>query len=452
MIENITGTIRIRDPVHGLIVFGDNGNPERDETDRIAWNLLNTPEFQRLRRVRQLGFCDLVFPGATHSRFAHSVGVYHMARRLAQIVARRAPNAHDGQRERVALLAALLHDVGHGPFSHTFEEAARALGRAKRHEEWSAEIVQKDTEVNRVLRTADPELPDQIGALLTDEGKDIYGAIVSSQFDADRLDYIQRDRLMTGVESGHIAVDWLFDCLEVGNVTIGRDDPEEARCLYLGPKGVQVAEEYLEARFRLYRMVYMHKTTRAAEKMLEALVKAVVTDSANSHLIYSEPVLRYLRSENPSLGSYLALDDATVWTALSAWMDGAVSERVTVLARRLRDRVLYKCVDIGVRDEPGGNLFRRFRRRLNDSDFEWREEVLWDDTTVASYKWYDFDDASALNKVLVKKPAGDSEPMDIASVSEIVNALRPESRIQRAYAPEAGQAEELERILREVER
>ena len=82
MVWNITGTIRVRDPVHGLIVFGDNGDPERDETDRIAWELLNTREFQRLRRIRQLGFCDLVFPGATHSRFAHSVGVYHMARRL----------------------------------------------------------------------------------------------------------------------------------------------------------------------------------------------------------------------------------------------------------------------------------------------------------------------------------------------------------------------------------
>ena len=129
MAESAKRTNRIRDPVHGLIVFGGSGDTHRDETDRIAWDLLNTREFQRLRRIRQLGFYDLVFPGATHSRFAHSVGVYHLARRLARVIARWEGAAHDPGRERVALLAALLHDVGHGPLSHTFEAATRALGR-----------------------------------------------------------------------------------------------------------------------------------------------------------------------------------------------------------------------------------------------------------------------------------------------------------------------------------
>ena len=452
MDENITRTNRIRDPVHGLIVFGDNDDPARDETDRIAWRLLNTREFQRLRRIRQLGFCDLVFPGATHSRFAHSVGVYHMARRLALVIARREGAAHDPDRERIALLAALVHDVGHGPFSHSFESATRELGCPKRHELWSAEIVQEDTEVNRVLRDVDEDLPRQIGRLLTGEDPtDIYGAIVSSQFDADRLDYIQRDRLMAGVEFGHIDLDWLFDCLEVGRVTIGERNPFEAPCLYLGPKGVQVAEEYLAARFRLYRMVYMHKTARAAEKMLEALLKAVTSDAEDDGLVRREPVLRYLKSASPDLESYLALDDTAVWAALSCWIDARVSGRVSDLARRLRDRSLYKCVDVGVRETRRGNLFRRFRRALDDSRFAWREEVLFDDTTVAPYRWYDFeDDASALNKVLVKTPGEDGEPVDIAGASAFMEALQPESPIQRAYVPEPEQARELEEFLGEI--
>ena len=446
-------TRRIGDPVHGLIAFGGSGDAERDETDRIAWDVLNAREFQRLRRIRQLGFCDLVFPGATHSRFAHSIGAYHMARRLAKVIEHRASDAHDPERERVALLAALLHDVGHGPFSHTFEAATSSMGRVRRHEEWSAAIVLGDTAVNRVLRDVDEDLPQQIGALLTDATpKDIYSAIVSSQFDADRLDYIRRDRLMTGVEFGHIDLGWLFDCLEVGKVTIGNSNPFEVPCLYLGPKGVQVAEEYLEARFRLYRMVYRHKTTGAAEKMLEALLSAVGSGVADRELVRREPVLRYLTSENPTLGSYLDLDDAAVWAAFSTWTDAKVSERVSELARRLRDRALYKCVDIGIRDEPSGNLYSRFRRKLNDLPLDWRDDVLFVDSSVAPYRGYEFDDdASALNKVLVKTLDDDAAPRDIASVSEIVKALRDDRRIQRVYTPEPEQAEALERILREVE-
>ena len=304
-------TQRIRDPVHGLIVFGGSGDKHRDETDRIAWRLLNAREFQRLRRIRQLGLSDLVFPGATHSRFAHSIGVYHTARLLADVIARR-QGKHHPDRESIALLAALLHDIGHGPFSHAFEAAAGAAGKRKRHEDWSVEIIRGDTEVNSVLRDVDETLPEKIGGILKEEDpKDIYTAIVSSQFDADRIDYVQRDRMAAGVEFGHIDCDWLFDCLEVGSVTVGSDDPHKAPCLYLGPKGLSVAEEYLEARFRLYQMVYMHKTTRAAEKMLEALLGATV-EIGDAELARREPVLRYLTGETSSLGSYLDLDDATV--------------------------------------------------------------------------------------------------------------------------------------------
>ena len=453
MSTNNKRTERIRDPVHGLIAFGGSGDSHRDETDRIAWALLNTPEFQRLRRIRQLGFSDLVFPGATHSRFAHSVGVYHMARRLAEVIARRAGARQDRDRQRVALLAALLHDVGHGPFSHAFETATEAMGRVKSHEVWSAEIIRGDTGVNRVLRSVDEDLPNQIGALLADEdAKDIYSTIVSSQFDADRLDYIQRDRLMAGVEFGHIDLDWLLDCLEVGTVTIGENQPDEAPCLYLGPKGVQVAEEYLEARFRLYRMVYMHKTTRAAERMMEALLRAVIIDAKNGELTQGEPVLRYLKGDNPTLESYLMLDDSAVWAALSTWMDENVSERVSDLSKRLRERALYKCVDIGDHDKLGGNLYKKFRRMLNQSPEDWHDCLLFDDATVRLYKWYDFDDESALNKVLVKARDRMDEPEDIASVSDIVKALAGERRIQRVYAPEQDQADALEDILREAEK
>ena len=442
---------RLRDPVHGLIVFGDSGDCHRDETDCIAWRLLNTREFQRLRRIRQLGFSDLVFPGATHSRFAHSVGVYHTARKLADIIARRQgrPNR---DRERVALLAALLHDIGHGPFSHAFEAASAAAKRHKRHEDWSAEIVQNDTEVGKVLREVDATMPKQVAKLLKgEEPRDIYATIVSSQFDADRIDYIQRDRLMTGVEFGHIDCDWLFDCLEVGTITIGKETPREVPCLYLGPKGFSVAEEYLEARFRLYRMVYMHKTTRAAEKMLESLLSIVAGEMKDTELASREPVLRYLTDENSSLGAYLDLDDAAVWSALAMFAEHA-SGRMAELAKRLRERRLYKCIDIGTHDHPKGNLYNRFRHALNEKQLPWGSDLLFDAPAIAPYKWYNFDSRTALNKVLVKVDSNTREPVDIAEKSPIVKALPDTERLQRVYAPDSNQVNELCSILKEMER
>lgn len=442
-------TQRIRDPVHGLVVFGGSSDGYQNRTDQIAWRLLNTREFQRLRRIRQLGFSDLVFPGATHSRFSHAIGVYHTARQLVGVIRRQDSN-HSQARSRVILLAALLHDIGHGPFSHVFEHVARDAGLRKRHEDWGAEIVQGDTEINCVLREIDECLPEYIGAVLKEEEpKDIYSTVVSSQFDADRIDYLQRDRLMTGVQFAHLDRDWLFDCLEVGEITLGGREPIAAQCLYLNPKGIQVAEEYLQARFRLYTMVYMHKTTRAAELMLDALLKISVKDSSNNELLQNDPVLGYFTSPNPTLQSYLEIDDATVSTTVAS-LGSSSCPRVSELAKRLRHRRLYKCLDIGIQDQTGGNLFHRFRRRLLNDHTELNKHLLFDDATVGLYKWYDFKDTSALNKVLVKNHSGQTEPKDIASESSVIHALRDMERIQRVYAPNSYLLDELKNIIREI--
>ncbi len=445
-------TWRIRDPVHGLIVFGDGNDKAQNETDEIAWRLLNTPEFQRLRQIRHLGFSDLVYPGATHSRFAHAVGVYHTARLLIEVIRRRLKNKEfDKERARVALLAALLHDIGHGPLSHVFEQVVQATGGRKRHEDWSAEILQGDTEVKSILQEVDTELPGDISAVIKEEEpKDIYATVVSSQFDADRLDYLQRDRLMTGVEFAHLDRDWLFDCLEVGSVTVDEDAPVRVPCLYLNFKGLQVAEEYLEARFRLYKAVYMHKTTRAAEKMLGAMLRTFTQDCRESQLAQQEPFLRYFTDESPSLGSYLELDDASVWTTLSA-LASSSHTHIAELASRLRERRLYKCLDVGMqaRGDAQGNLYLRFRRELSDR-YSGFDSLLFDDASVTLYEWYSFEDSSALNKILVKTRAEDHEPKDIANMSSIVPALRDVERIQRVYAPEQRQIEEITRMMEEI--
>ena len=139
---------RIRDPVHDLIEF------DVGELDQLAWRALDSAEFQRLRRIKQLGFSEFVFPGATHSRFAHSVGVFHTARRLSHLISARLGSSFDPSRAEIAQVAALVHDLGHGPFSHSFEDALKALGIKKRHEEWTAEIILGDTEVGKCLSRA----------------------------------------------------------------------------------------------------------------------------------------------------------------------------------------------------------------------------------------------------------------------------------------------------------
>lgn len=350
----------------------------------------------------------------------------------------------------MVLLAVLLHDIGHGPFSHVFEHATCS---EKSHEDWSVEIVLGETGVNEVLRGVDGALPEQIGALLKEEiPKDYYATVVSSQFDADRLDYVQRDRQMTGVEFGHLDSDWLFDCLEVGSITIDSDDPVEVPCLYLNFKGVHVAEEYLQARSRLYTMVYMHKTTRAAEKMLSALLDGVKRDLANHGVVQQDPMLSYLSSSSMSLGSYLDLDDATVWSALAAVAQiSPPHPLVSDLARRLRDRRLYKCFDIGIQDSSDTNLYNRFKRKLRECySADEFGTLLFDDARVPPYKSYDFEDPNALNKVLVKTRAEDQEPRDIADVSSIVSALGKAQRIQRVYSPERDRIDEMRRIMEEV--
>src|SRR6266851_5503305 len=186
-------TQRIRDPVHGLIVFR-----KGDKLDELAWRLINTPEFQRLRRIKQLGVSEFIYPGATHTRFAHSVGVFHVARQLRDIIRREIGAKFNAKRADVAVIAALLHDLGHGPLSHTFEGVTKQAGISKRHAAWTAEIISnKRGSIYPLLRNYRPngKFAGEVADLLrAEDPTDIYHAIVSSSFDADRLDYLRRDR------------------------------------------------------------------------------------------------------------------------------------------------------------------------------------------------------------------------------------------------------------------
>ena len=449
-------TQRIRDPIHGLIVFRST-----DEVDRIAWKLINTPEFQRLRSIKQLGLSDFVFPGATHTRFAHCIGVFHTARQLVAAIRREVGCKFKEERAETAVLAALLHDVGHGPFSHAFERIEGEDGQSRRHEDWTADIVTGDTRIHCVLG----DRADEIGELLQQQDPtDIYASVVSSQFDADRLDYLRRDRYMTGTGSAAIDFDWLLDNLRVGPIMVqrrqggrsdGGEDFVEAEGFYLNHKSLPAAEEYLLARFHLYQQVYLHKTTRAAECMLTALLSRIVDMAgrergATTGLPDGHPLLLYL-ADRKALGAYLALDDAIVWSGL-AFMASSGDAGIRGLASSLRERRLYKCFDAGERARrAGGDTLPRYRKRLKERERsvggDFRRSHLEDSGRIGLYGRHGFDEPGALQKVLVERQ-GDSRPEDISEISEILRGVA-EKRLYRVYAPDEETRAELESLWEE---
>ncbi len=206
---------RIRDPLHNIIDFG------ADEFDNALWKVIQTRPFQRFRRIKQLGFSELVYPGATHTRFAHSLGVFHTARQLLRrIKYLQGDQNYRDTKAKMALAAALLHDVGHGPFSGSLRGSRKETKPKNGQARVVSDRIIRESEISNVL---DKELGNgwssNVADIIKSRGPiDIYCAVVSSQFDADRLDYMRRDRLMCGSEHGAIEYEWLVSNLEVGEL------------------------------------------------------------------------------------------------------------------------------------------------------------------------------------------------------------------------------------------
>ncbi len=336
---------KIRDPLHNLIEF------DEGEFEQTCWKVLNTRPMQRLRRIKQLGFSEFTYPGASHSRFSHSVGVFHTARKLVAIVERRlGRDRFDSDEARLAIAAALVHDVGHGPFSHAFEDALRALGIAKRHELRTRQIL----ELEEVVRAFDSfsNYPKRIGELIEARyPKNIYASLVSSQFDADRLDYMRRDKLMSGTQQSGIDFDWLLANLQVRRVPIQIDDKSwaDAEVLVIDEKSIVAAEGYIFSLLYLYINVYFHKTTRGLEKLFTQLVFLLATyvrqgDHATIGLPSDHPLVKFLVDPD-KIESFLNLDDSVVVGCLSTLADGR-DHAIAELALRIRDRKIYNCIDV----------------------------------------------------------------------------------------------------------
>ena len=223
------------------------------------------------------------------------------------------------------------------------------VGRPRKHEEWTRDIILGDSEVHAILKEFDGSLAEAVALLLSrKDPTDIYDAVVSSQFDADRLDYLQRDRYMTGTQTGGFDFAWLLDCLEIGKINVGQAGEEyfQVDGLYLNHKGLVAVEGYLLARFHLYSQVYLHKTTRSAERMLAALLcrfAYLIKDGSGKATGLDEryALFRFFQQNKPALSSNLDLDDSAIWSGIAEITCGT-DEIARSLAFGLRDRRLLQ--------------------------------------------------------------------------------------------------------------
>ncbi len=322
----------LRDPVHGLISF--TGAAE-------GWisRLLACPEVQRLRRIRALGLASLAFPGGEHSRFAHALGSAHVMQRYLDRVRTLegelpAHDRIDDATALAALAAALLHDLGHGPYSHTFEAV---LPDSPKHETWTSQVLlDPDTAVHRVLAEADASMPAVVERLI--HGQSPVGHLaraVSGTFDVDRCDYLMRDSYMTGVRYGLLDVDWLLASLRL----YVPKDSSSARLVVDGEKGLTAVEGFFLARLYMYRQVYLHKAVRSAERMIRALFARLLELGPQPG---TPPVLAdILLGRSVSVGAYLELDDTSLASAIAAYARGP-DPVLAELASGLHDRRLFK--------------------------------------------------------------------------------------------------------------
>jgi HD superfamily phosphohydrolase len=267
---------------------------------------VDTPAFQRLRYVRQLGHAFLVYPGATHTRFEHAVGTYHLARRALDLLGRR--GALEGLTDADAQflrIGALLHDIGHYPFSHALEESGFPS-----HETVGARILAEPPLADLLAAEGIPDAAARIGALIDGTSTHPLARLISGSVDLDKLDYLRRDALMCGVPYGEVDVERLLSCLTL--VTL-----EGRRTVGIAEKGLAPLESLLFAKYQMYRNVYWHHTVRSATAMFKRAVREAVVD----------------RAIDPA-GLATATDDALLHELLS-------SDR-TGLAAALRERRLYK--------------------------------------------------------------------------------------------------------------
>ena len=382
-LKRLDETKVLKDPVHSYIHIHY----------EVIWNCLDSKEFQRLRRIRQLGGDFQVYPTAEHSRFSHSLGVYEIVRRMVTEVKTLCAELTEYEKVCV-MLAGLLHDVGHGPFSHAFEHVTNHS-----HEEYTAKIILGETELNSILRAVSKKMPEDIVSIIqhTHEN-DILNQIVSGQLDADRMDYLLRDSYFTATSYGQFDLERILRTMRVRKTSEGR------KVIVVKHTGIHSVEDYIMARYQMYWQVYYHPVARSYEAVFIQLfnrLKDIFKDNKD-YFEDMKVLIPFLEKAEVSEEEYFRLDENSLLycCALIQDKDDVIAAD---LAQRLQNRKLFEYVDYN--EENLAQIQNMLRENGYDEQYYLRIENI-EASVYSPYKG---------RKILIEKLDGQIVALEKAS-------------------------------------
>ena len=382
-LKRLDETKVLKDPVHSYIHIHY----------EVIWNCLDSKEFQRLRRIRQLGGDFQVYPTAEHSRFSHSLGVYEIVRRMVTEVKSLCVELTEYEKVCV-MLAGLLHDVGHGPFSHAFEHITNHS-----HEEYTAKIILGNTELNAILRAVSEKLPQDIVSIIqhTHEN-DILNQIVSGQLDADRMDYLLRDSYFTATSYGQFDLERILRTIRVRKTAEGR------KVIVVKYTGIHSVEDYIMARYQMYWQVYYHPVARSYEAVFIQLFNRLkdIFKVDKDYFEDMKVLIPFLEKSEVSVEEYFKLDENSLLYCCALIQDK--EDKIAAdLAKRLQNRRLFEYVDYNEEN------LAQIKNMLKENNFDERYYLKIENIEASVYSPYKG------RKILIEKLNGDIVALEKAS-------------------------------------
>src|SRR5688500_10509732 len=408
-----------RDPVHNIIRL----QTDTDEGE-LMMRLIDTGEFQRLRRIKQLGLGLYTFQGAEHSRFTHSLGAFHL---MTRVLDRLSERYKISPADRIAArAAALLHDVGHGSFSHVMEKVLNF-----HHERWTVEVILNEgSEIGELLRTHSADLPQKVASII--EGTfqpSALAQLVSSQLDVDRMDYLLRDSLMTGAKYGIYDLEWIINALAID---------ESADRVYVQARGLYAVEEYLQARYYMFRQVYFHRTLRSAEAVLRSIIRRALQLLDEGKEVWHAAGTAFekiLRRETLTITEHLQVDDSDFVFHIKQWQNSS-DAILSDLSRRFISRSLFKAVDLDMPLDQQAEFLSSARQAIERSGFDPEYYFIEDRASdVPYYSYYEAEKSEPKTHIYVESGYASPEIKEISEVSDVARGLKHPYELHRVCFP-----------------